>query len=403
MEKGAGPYHEGAPVKEHGAPGECGGAVVRSRGAARLLAAAHPRRLDGDVIKYIGSKRVLLPAIVDLIRAMPEAHTVLDLFSGTSRVGHALKRAGYRVVANDHNAYAATLARAYVQADREDVLRDAKRLVRELNALRGSSGYFTETFCVRSRFFQPKNGERIDAIREEIARKSLPPELEAVMLVSLMEAADRVDSTTGVQMAYLKEWAPRAFHDLELRVPDVLPRARHGKGAAMQREAIEAAREVAVDVAYIDPPYNQHKYLGNYHIWESLVLWDKPAVYGTACKRIDCRDRTSIFNSRPRFLAAFSSLIEAIRAKWIIVSFNDEGYLGREDAERLLAPRGSVRTIAHELKRYVGAQIGIYNPSGEKVGTIGRLKNNEFLFVVGPQDRLAASKQRDAAQLSPCE
>src|SRR5690606_3588208 len=143
--------------------------------------------------------------------------------------------------ANDHNAYAHTLATCYVQADAEDVLEDAARLVTEFNALPGRPGYFTQTFCEQSRFFQPRNGERVDAIREAIAAKSLPPELEAVMLVSLMEAADRVDSTTGVQMAYLKGWAPRSFNQLELRAPRVLPRPAAGKSLALCRDALAAA------------------------------------------------------------------------------------------------------------------------------------------------------------------
>jgi adenine-specific DNA-methyltransferase len=163
------------------------------------------------LIKYIGSKRKLIGGILKVIGEVPGAESVLDLFSGTARVGRALKSAGYRGVSNDVNAYAATLARCYVQADAEDVLDDAKKLVTEFNALAGSPGYFTDIFCVQSRFFQPKNGERVDAIREAIASKSLPPELEAVMLVSLMEAADRVDSTTGLQMAYLKQWAAHRF------------------------------------------------------------------------------------------------------------------------------------------------------------------------------------------------
>ena len=341
------------------------------------------------MIKYIGSKRTLLPAIVAVAKAIPGVRSVLDLFSGTSRVGHAFKREGFRVVANDHNSYAATLARCYVQADRAAILPDAEKLVREFNRLPGKPGYFTETFCVRSRFFQPENGARIDAIRETIATKALPSELESVMLVALMEAADRVDSTTGVQMAYLKSWAPRASSALELRIPDVLPRARHGKGEALQLEAVAAARSVSTDLAYVDPPYNQHKYLGNYHIWESLVLWDKPEVYGTACKRIDCRTRSSAFNSKPRFESAFSEVIGAIQAPWIVVSFNDEGYLTRERAEELLSARGCVTVIEHDYKRYVGAQIGIYNPSGAKVGTVGHLRNKEFLYVVGPE-KLAA-------------
>lgn len=337
------------------------------------------------MIKYLGSKRTLVPAILDAVRGARGACSVIDLFSGTSRVGHALKSAGYRVLSNDHNAYAATLARCYVQADAEDVLDDAANLVREFNALRGSPGYFTETFCTKSRFIQSKNGERIDAIREAIAAKGLPPELEAVMLVSLMEAADRVDSTTGLQMAYLKEWAPRSYNELELRVPGVLPRALAGKGAATRLDAFEAAAALEADVAYIDPPYNQHSYLGNYHVWESLVRWDKPPVYGIACKRVDVRERRSVFNSRPRFADAVRRLLASVRARTIIVSFSNEGYLSRAEMEGMLASlwggEARVATIEHDFKRYVGAQIGVYNPRGEKVGRVSHLRNTEYLYL----------------------
>jgi len=338
------------------------------------------------LIKYLGSKRVLLPAILSLVReASPHARSVLDLFSGTSRVGHALKREGYRVIANDHNAYALTLARCYVQADAEEVLADATRLIDELNRLPGKPGYITETFCLRSRFFQPQNGERIDAIREEIARKGLGPEIEAVLLVSLMQAADRVDSTTGVQMAYLKSWAPRSFRSLELRVPEVLPRAAAGKGEAHGLDALGAAATLEADVAYIDPPYNQHSYLGNYHIWESLVRWDFPPVYGRACKREDVRTRTSPFNSRRPCLAALRDLVDALPTPHLIVSFNNEGFISREQMEELLSSRGNLRVVELDHKRYVGAQIGIYNPRGERVGQVSHVRNKEFLFIVARQ------------------
>ncbi len=335
------------------------------------------------MIKYIGSKRVLVPLILETIARLPGTRTVADLFSGTSRVGHALKRAGYRVFANDHNAYAETLARCYVQADREALLEEATTLIAELSRLRGRPGYFTHTFCERSRFFQPRNGERIDAIRECVARKGLPPELEAVVLVSLMEAADRVDSTTGVQMAYLKRWAPRAANDLELRLPALLPRAAAGKGRACGLDALEAARRLRADVAYLDPPYNQHSYRGNYHIWETLVRWDKPEVYGTACKRVDCRERASRFNSRLGFKAAMTGLIAAVRAPVIVLSFSDEGYLTRAEIEEMLASRGPVTVIERDHPRYVGARIGIYNPKGEKVGRVGHLRNRERIYVCG--------------------
>lgn len=343
------------------------------------------------MIKYIGSKRALLPVIVDAVRRVaPGGGTVLDLFSGTSRVGHALKRAGYRVIANDHNAYAATLARCYVQADAEDVLDDARRLVAELDALPGRAGWFTHTYCERSRYLQPFNGERVDAVREAIARKGLEPELESVLLVSLMEAADRVDSTTGLQMAYLKRWSARSFNRLEMRVPDVLPRAAGGKGGAHALDACEAAAFEA-DVTYIDPPYNQHSYLGNYHVWESLVRWDRPGVYGVACKRADVRERRSDFNSRPRFAAALRRVLGALRSRAVVVSFSDEGFLSRAEMEAMLGElwggRAAVSVVERDYKRYVGAQIGIYNPRGEKVGTVGRLRNTEFVYVARRQPR----------------
>jgi len=337
------------------------------------------------MIKYLGSKRRMLGAILQAVGSVPRAATVIDLFSGTSRVGHALKASGYRVLANDHNAYALALARCYVEADREDLQRDAERLVAELNRLRGEPGWFTETFCVRSRYFQPPNGARVDAVREAIASKGLPPRLEAVLLVSLMEAADRVDSTTGVQMAYLKSWAPRSHRPLELRVPALLPRAAAGPGQASGLDALEAAARLEGDVAYIDPPYNQHSYLRNYHVWESLVRWDRPAVYGIACKRVDCRERRSDFNIRGRSGPAMERLIDAVRAPVLVVSASDESWLSGERLAALLGRRGAVRVFEHEQRRYVGAQIGIHNPQGVKVGRVGRLRNREQLYVVAPE------------------
>lgn len=331
------------------------------------------------MIKYLGSKRLLIRPILAAIDGFgPGVGTVLDVFSGTSRVGHALKRAGYRVCANDHNAFAHTLARCYVEADADRVGRDVEMLVAELDRVPGEPGWFTETYCVRSRFFQPHNGARIDAIRDAIAAKSLDPVLEAVLLTSLMEAADRVDSTTGLQMAYLKSWASRSSAELRLRVPELLP----GPGEAHALEALEAAASLPADVAYIDPPYNQHSYLGNYHIWETLVRWDRPEVYGVACKRTDVRERTSVFNRKRTMRDALAALIEAVRAPRLVMSFNDEGFVTREELEAMLSRRGDVRVVDFDYKRYVGATIGIHNRAGERVGTVGRLRNTESLFVV---------------------
>ena len=95
-----------------------------------------------------------------------------------------------------------------------------------------------------------------------------------------------------------------------------------------------------VDIAYLDPPYNQHSYFSNYHIWETLVRGDAPESYGVARKRIDCRVTKSDYNAQGRAWAAFESLVRTIPARHLIVSFSDEGYFARDDA------RGAARVDA---------------------------------------------------------
>lgn len=308
---------------------------------------------------------------------------MLDLFSGTSRVGHALKSAGFGVLSNDHNTFAHTLATCYIQCDGPRIERQATEIIADLNRLSGKDGPFTQTYSIDSRYLHPDNARRIEAMRDRIETLELEPELRAVVLTSLVEAADRVDSTTGVQMAYLKSWAPRALKPIELRLPAILPNPEGLACRAFNLDAIDAAHGLQADIAYLDPPYNQHSYLGNYHVWETLVRWDHPETYGIACKRIDCKDRKSDFNSKVRIEDALRSVIDAIDAPTLIVSFNDEGYLSREQIESMLSPLGPVAIIDHDHPRYVGCKIGIHNQQGVKVGRVGRVRNTEHFFVAG--------------------
>jgi adenine-specific DNA-methyltransferase len=335
------------------------------------------------VVKYIGSKRVLVPVIERLVRSLP-VRTACDVFAGTTRVGQALRRAGLSVRSNDLATYSEALGQAYVAAD-ESVDRERLRaLIAHLGELPGVHGYFTETFCVRSRFFQPRNGMRVDAIRDEIDRLGLTGIERGLLLTSLMEAADRVDSTCGLQMAYVKRWAPRSHNDLELREPVAVP-GPAGTVSRLDANAL-ASQLGGVDLAYLDPPYNQHSYFSNYHIWETLMRWDAPEHYGVACKRVDCRTTKSAYNSRRASWHALSTLIERLPTPWIVLSFSDEGHHDPAAVAALLSEKGHLRTLAIDSKRYVGAQIGIFDPSGRKVGAVSHLRNTELLFVAGPDE-----------------
>jgi adenine-specific DNA-methyltransferase len=312
--------------------------------------------------------------------------TALDLFTGTTRVAQQMKLLGLEVTAVDTARYSEAFARTYIETDAREVdpseLRDA---LTHLASLPGRAGYFTDTFCVRSRYFQPFNGERVDAIREAIESEFAGSALYPLLLTSLVEAADRVDSTTGVQMAYVKQWAPRSFNRLELRAPALLP----GRGRAVRGDACRLAATLGqFDVAYLDPPYNQHRYFTNYHIWETLVAWDAPDHYGVACKRVDARDEVtkSAFNSRRQMPAALREVVRGVRSRVLILSYNDEAWVTREDLEQMCSHHEYVASLAFDSRRYVGAQIGIYNPGGRKVGTVSHLHNVEYVVVAGPED-----------------
>ncbi len=351
------------------------------------------------MIKYLGSKRRLVPVLAEMCRRS-QASSALDLFTGTTRVAQAFKHEGAHVTAVDTARYGEVFARTWIETDATSVdLATLTATIDELNALPGEPGYFTQTFCVESRFFQPHNGARVDAIRDAIARDHAGTPYEPLLLTALLLAADRVDSTTGIQMAYVKQWAKRSANDLELRVPDLID----GTGRAVRGDAATVAPQLgSFDLAYLDPPYNQHRYFTNYHIWETLVAWDHPEYYGVACKRIDARDDStkSAFNRKREMPAALASTIDSVDAEVVIVSYNDESWVTLAELRDMCAVHGDVVALAFDSKRYVGAQIGIHSPTGERVGEVSHTRNLEYVLVAGPARRVAHITEPFADQLA---
>jgi adenine-specific DNA-methyltransferase len=350
------------------------------------------------VIKYLGSKRTMVPRLGAMATALG-ATTAVDLFTGTTRVAQEFKRRGLTVTAADIASYSEVLGECFVSTDAASVdLDEVRDTLAHLSALPGRPGYVTRTFCEESRYFQPHNGARIDAIRDVLESDYRDSPLFPILLTSLLLAADRVDSTTGVQMAYLKSWAPRSFRELELRIPELLP----GAGVTVRADARQLVRELPrTGLMYLDPPYNQHRYFTNYHVWETLVRWDRPDSYGVARKRIDSRDEAtkSVFNRKREMPEAFRELLADVNAETVIVSYNNESWITPEQMTAALRDAGypEVRLLAFDAKRYVGAQIGIHNPAGVKVGEVSHLRNTEYLFVAGEAQRVEAAIASAAA------
>lgn len=342
------------------------------------------------MIKYLGSKRRLVGELGRLF-GQAGAGTALDLFTGTTRVAQEFCRRGGWVACVDTAAYSEVLAQCYVELDADAVdPAEVDEALARLSALPDRRGYVTEVFCEQARYFHPDNGVRIDAIRQGIDDLYGDHWLRPVLLTALLEAADRVDSTLGLQMAYLKQWAPRALRPLRLSAPELTP----GTGKAIRGDALQVVGELApVDLAYLDPPYNQHRYFTNYHVWETLVRWDSPEHYGVACKRVDAREEQtrSPFNSKRRMPEALATVIAQAKAETVVVSFNNEGFVPLPLLEEFCRARGNpVAVLAYDAKRYIGQRLGVFSPDGRRVGEAGPEHNVEYLLVSAPEDRLAA-------------
>ena len=170
-----------------------------------------------------------------------------------------------------------------------------------LNALPPVAGWVTEHLCPRDdvhydverdrMFYMRKNGMRIDAIREQIAAWKDAGQYrtleEACLLAPLVYQACYRSNTSGVFKGFHNGWGGqtgtalyRIATDLRLDMPVFWDNGRENlvfrEDAQALAERLVAARRSTI--AYLDPPYNQHPYGSNYHVLNSVVLWDKPRV-----------------------------------------------------------------------------------------------------------------------------
>ena len=347
------------------------------------------------MIKYLGSKRRLVPVLADLY-SRSQSTRVLDLFTGTTRVAQAFKESGAQVTAVDSARYSEVFGKCWISLCESEIdSHDLTDALEYLMSLPGEPGYFTETFCVQSRFFQPHNGCRIDRIRNAIEAEYKDTLLYYPLLTSLILAADRVDSTTAVQMAFLKNWSARSYNELELRYPKLLP----GAGTTVRGDAVTLSKTLGrFDLAYLDPPYNQHRYYTNYHVYETLVAWDEPEHYGIACKRVDSRDDStkSVFNQKRRMPQALRQTIHNLDTEYLVLSYNNESWLALDELIDICSDYETVTALSFDSKRYVGAQIGIYSPNGSLVGEVSHLRNLEYIIVAGPSDGVRRMTRRYA-------
>lgn len=338
-----------------------------------------------QLIPYLGNKRRLLGLIgqaIDVAGLGPGA-TFLDLFAGSGVVSRYVKRRGFRVLCNDWEPYAGAINGCYIGCDGPPVIcgRSYEDVIEELNRLPGFEGWVTTHLCPgddeaidsdRDRlFYMRKNGMRIDAIRGRIAdwerAGDVTPGQRDCLLAPLLYQACYVSNTSGVFKGFHNGWGGktqtalyRIASDLTLR-----PAVFHdgGRCQVFRRDATELARELKgerVDFAYLDPPYNQHPYGSNYHVLNTIALWDSPAlppkITGRGDKaaiRTDWRsERRSLYNHRGEAAAEYARLLDAIGARFVATSYSTDGMIPLTELVAANLRRGRVIVLTRGYKRY---------------------------------------------------
>ncbi|MFZ5824897.1 MAG: DNA adenine methylase [Bacillota bacterium] len=332
--------------------------------------------------KFIGSKYNLLDFIAGVVsEKAPEARRLADPFAGSAVVAYHFAARGYEVVANDllyHNYLA---ARCFLGGRPGQVNWDrVSRLIAELDGLRPVEGYCFAEFG--GTYFTVENAGRIDAIRERIAAWQesgrISEQEEAILLTSLLYAADKVANTCGQYDAFLKHLGAMPYSQSGTHLVDMmvyrplelgLP---HGvESAANQARCGDAGavvEEIETDVLYLDPPYNGRQYIDNYHVLENIARWEKPALYGKT-RKFERDHLKSSFSRRRTATENLTRLIEGARADHILLSYNNEGIVPDEAILAALERRGEVEVFTRG-----------YNIFGNGAGRSGRRPIVERLF-----------------------
>jgi adenine-specific DNA-methyltransferase len=355
-------------------------------------------------VKYAGSKLKLLPYILQLAKKI-KPKTVVDGFSGTTRVSQAFAKSGYRVISNDSSAWSKVFATCYLLNPHPP--KHYKELIEHLNSLEGKDGWFTENYGGEpngkrsiaednlKKPWQKHNTRRLDAIREEIERLNLDPVEKSVALTSLILALDEVDSTLGHFASYLNDWSPRSYNSLRLKVPLTFPKLLDH--AVYQRDIFDLIPDVECDLAYFDPPYGSNnekmppsrvRYAAYYHLWTSICLFDKPNLFGKAKRRADTSDTiaSSVFedfrkDANGRFIAveAIEKLLTATRSQHIILSYSSGGRATAEELNAVIGNAGKlIEVVEIDYKKNVMAEMRWTNQWIRDAQT----PNKEFLFLI---------------------
>ena len=314
------------------------------------------RRFSLESRRYIGCKTKLVDWIFDLIdQYAHDVHSFCDIFSGTGVVAQRALSKFEHVVVNDFLFSNNIMYRAFFSPTdwNEEKVQGIIDEFNSINPKKIGENYFSKNFG--GKYFYHDTAKMIGYIRGRLQRmkKKLTDKEYAVLLASLIYSVDRHANTMGHFDAYHHK-AP-AQHKFEMRMINV---GSYPGVEIHQEDANQLARDIHVDVLYLDPPYNSRQYSRFYHVYENLVQWKKPLLYGTALKP---KEENMSDYCRTAALSAFTDLISHVDARYIVVSYNNtyhskssssENKIKLEELEKVLRMCGKTLVFNHEFRAF---------------------------------------------------
>lgn len=319
-------------------------------------------------MRYIGGKSILLDNIYSEILNAGDVSTVMDIFSGSGVVGNYLKTKGLNVCSNDFLYFSYVLARGslgvchiptFEKLNIDDVVEYLNGLTIENTEFSLEDCFIYQNYspndnCQRM-YFQNDNAIKIDIIRQQIEawKKAdlLNDDEYFYLLAILLNAVPYVANITGTFGAYLKFWDARTYNPLTLQRPEIV---ETDKSIQCFNGDYKDVLNCKVDLLYADPPYNSREYLPNYHILETIARYDNPAIKGVTGIR-PYQEQKSGFCKKNQVKDAFETLIRDAQAKYILISYNNEGLLSTEELKELCekyAVAGSFKLVEIDYRRY---------------------------------------------------
>jgi adenine-specific DNA-methyltransferase len=347
-------------------------------------AAEDARYLSSQLLTYIGNKRALLDNISQAIdrvkhRLGKDRLRVFDVFSGSGVVSRFLKAHASLLVSNDFEDYAAVVGRCYLRNRSTVDLRRLGEIVDDLNARVDNEafplGFIEELYAPRDEtnitggdrvFYTRANARRLDNYRRML--DSVPTDAREMALGPLLSEASVHANTSGVFKGFYKDCRTGigkfggSNGDALLRIrgpiqlaPPILSRFECDV-QVLQEEANTAARKVHnLDLTYIDPPYNQHPYGSNYFMLNLLVHYQRPTEISKV-SGIPTNWRRSGYNTRAQSFELLRDLLHTLDSRFLLVSFNNEGFVKPDAMTALLRQLGSVQVLEIQYNTFRGSR-----------------------------------------------